>query len=186
MIYAGWAPDRLTSKSAEHLTPPHIVRAVLRVLGEIDLDPCAETRDNPNVPAKEHYTVGDCSLQQEWHGRVYMNPPYGKTSEDPVLQWMKKIVGEIWAGRVTEAIVLWRASTDTDAWVILTECMMKVCFIQGRLKFGAESNTGPAPFPSVAFYYGPNDILFHHVFMKLGQVWDCPRVGGQSSLRSWK
>ncbi len=178
--------DHRTSKSAEHLTPPHIVRAVLRVLGEIDLDPCAERANEHNVPAKKHFSIGDCSLQREWQGRVYMNPPYGKTSDDPVQAWMEKIAGEIRSGRVQEAIVLWRASTDTDAWVIITEVTEKICMIHHRLTFGAETNTGPAPFPSIAFYHGPKANLFHKVFMKLGQIWDCPKVGGQAPIRMWE
>jgi len=180
-----------TSKSAEHLTPPHIVAAVLEVLNIIDLDPCSEAHEGANIPAKVHFTKEDDGLRRDWSGKVFLNPPYGSTGTGgkeggKVLEWMKKIAGEYREGRVVEGIILWRSSTDTPAWRILTETASRVCFIKGRLWFHAKGKSGPAPFPSVVFYLGENSEKFKEVFSHLGQVWDCPRVGGQTPIRSWK
>lgn len=57
----------------EWLTPP----AILQSLGEFDLDPCAPI-NRPWATARQHYTILDNGLLQEWFGRVWMNPPYGK------------------------------------------------------------------------------------------------------------
>lgn len=54
------------------LTPPAIIKA----LGEFDLDPCASL-DRPWDTAKKHYTIEDNGLAQVWSGRVWCNPPYG-------------------------------------------------------------------------------------------------------------
>ena len=73
-----------SSQSAEWLTPPSILKLVQKVFGgEIDLDPCseAETTDNPNVPAKKHYTKQSDGLKQPWQGKVFLNPPYGQGVE---------------------------------------------------------------------------------------------------------
>ncbi|BAZ19055.1 C-5 cytosine-specific DNA methylase (plasmid) [Calothrix sp. NIES-4071] len=48
-------PKTSNKKSDNWYTPPHIVSLVVKVLGEIDLDPCAEV--NKRIPAREHYTV---------------------------------------------------------------------------------------------------------------------------------
>jgi hypothetical protein len=48
-----------SSETPEWYTPEHIITRVIGVMGEIDLDPCSNDKDNPNVPAKEHYTQAD-------------------------------------------------------------------------------------------------------------------------------
>ena len=50
-------------------------------MGEIDLDPCSNSKAQPNVPALNHFTVEDDGLEQKWFGRVYMNPPYGRENQ---------------------------------------------------------------------------------------------------------
>jgi len=56
----------------EWYTPREIVAA----LGEFDLDPCAPCPDF--YTAKTCYTKADDGLSKEWHGRVWLNPPYSR------------------------------------------------------------------------------------------------------------
>lgn len=170
------ATGQLSSKSAEHYTPPYLVESIIKVLEQIDLDPCSNAQGQPNIPALKHYTKLDNGLILIWQGKVYMNPPYGDTgTEGSILQWVKKLVGEYLTGSVTEAIVLWRASTDTEAWNILTAACEKICFVDGRIKFSSDKpQKGPATFASVFFYMGKNPEKFEQEFRKHGQVWDVP------------
>jgi hypothetical protein len=48
-------------------------------LGPFDLDPCTMSF-RPHSTADEHieHDRGGCGLKAEWHGRVWLNPPYGK------------------------------------------------------------------------------------------------------------
>ena len=70
------------SNSAEWHTPRRIIDCVLKVMGEIDLDPCSNAKGREaNVPARVHFTKHDDGLAQTWRGRVYMNPPYGEATE---------------------------------------------------------------------------------------------------------
>lgn len=55
----------------EWLTPP----AILKALGEFDLDPCSPV-NRPWDTAKNHYTEKDNGLILPWSGRVFCNPPY--------------------------------------------------------------------------------------------------------------
>jgi len=139
-----------SSATGEWTTPPEILARVVQCLGAIDLDPCADAAHT--VPAAHHITANADGLQQPWHGRVYMNPPYGRA----IGVWIDKLIAEFDAGHVTAAIALVPARTDTawfrhlDAWPI--------AFWHGRLHFGGASNA--APFPSALVGMGvPVDRL---------------------------
>ncbi len=127
-----------SSATAEWTTPPAVLTRVVQCLGAIDLDPCADAAHT--VPATRHFTVNLDGLHQPWSGRVYMNPPYGR----PIRRWVTKLLEEVAAGRVTAAIALVPARTDT-AWFRQLDGW-PVAFWHGRLRFGAAPNA--APFPS--------------------------------------
>lgn len=152
-----------SSESPEHYTPKKIIDATLWCLGEIDLDPCSNSHETPNVPAALHYTAEDDGLAQEWHGRVYMNPPYGRE----IGAWVDKLIHEHKHGGVTYAIALLPARTDTQWFVKLRD--YPVCFVTGRLTF--IGNDDPAPFPSAVFYLGDDIEQFYYAFVELGDIW---------------
>lgn len=171
-----------SSAKQEWFTPPEIVRAVLQVFrGQIDCDPCARMQNDPNLPAEVAYTIDEDGLNQSWGGRVYMNPPYGPG----VNQWFIKLAALLESNEVQEAVVLWKASTDTKAWATLISCSDRVCFIKGRLKFYdcVKKANCPAPFPSIICYAGRDVTRFSEIFSKFGQIWISPSAScRQSSL----
>ena len=71
-----------TENSAVWLTPPEIIEA----LGPFDLDPCAPV-SRPWDTASHHYTEQDDGLSKEWHGRIWLNPPYGRKT----FTWIKRL-----------------------------------------------------------------------------------------------
>ena len=151
--------------SSEWYTPKYILERVLKVMGGIDLDPCAEkhTHEGPNVPARWHITKAEDGLKYEWHGRVFANPPYGRCMRE----WAQKFIEEYKSGRMTEGILLAHARTDTVWYSYVSG--VPVCFIRGRLRFSDSKNT--APFPSALFYVGPDPVRFAQVFNDLGSVY---------------
>lgn len=153
-----------TSNTDEWNTPQEILRRVLAVMGEIDLDPCSNSEESPNVPAALHYTEDMNGLAREWRGRVYMNPPYG----DVIGDWAEKLVSEYRAGRVTQALALVPARTDTQWFRAFRE--FPRCFIIGRLKFGDATNS--ATFPSVVISLGCDRQKFMSVFGEIGDVYE--------------
>jgi hypothetical protein len=152
-----------SSDTPEHYTPQTVIDATLDCLGAIDLDPCSNNHGQPNVPAAQHFTIENDGLKQEWHGRVYMNPPYGREIE----KWVKKLCAEHETGDVTEAIALVPSRTDTRWWMLLRD--YPVCFVAGRLTF--VGNQDPAPFPSAIFYLGENIGRFYRTFAGFGDCW---------------
>jgi hypothetical protein len=61
----------------EHYSPKWIFDAFGVVF---DLDVCAPEGGVPWIPAKKSFSIKDDGLSQNWHGLVWMNPPYSKTT----------------------------------------------------------------------------------------------------------
>lgn len=152
----------MSSDSAEWFTPWDIIERVQTLFGEIDLDPCSND-GVPVVPALKHFKENDDGLTQEWSGRVYMNPPYGRG----IGAWVTKLADAHASGDVPEAVALVPARTDTEWFQSFRDAA--VCLIRGRLRF-SESETG-APFPSTAVYLGPRREAFIAAFTDIGDVW---------------
>ncbi len=160
-----------SSETPEHYTPDEIITAVVACMGGIDLDPCSNSHEAPNVPAALHYTRADDGLAQPWQGCVYMNPPYGREI-DP---WIAKLVSEYETGAVSEAIALVPARTDTQWWQRLRN--YHICFVTGRLSFKGAGNNESAPFPSAVVYLGNETDRFVSAFEGIGDIWHRTRHG---------
>ena len=152
-----------SSETPEWYTPADLLDLVVEVFGVIDLDPCSNSAEKPNVPAMKHYTIHDNGLAHDWQGRVFMNPPYGRD----IVEWIEKLAAEFEAGRVTQGIALVPARTDT-AWFRRLRDFPR-CFISGRLRFNGHE-TG-APFPSMAVYLGSDLTQFVSVFSQIGDIY---------------
>lgn len=150
-----------SSDSPEWYTPQHIIDLVIELFDRIDLDPCSNSHETPNVPALAHYTAADDGLALPWHGRIYMNPPYG----DEVTAWVNRIIQAYQDSEIAEGIALLPARIDTNWFQPLWDYPM--CFIKGRLKFSGSENS--APFPSVLVYFGVDVERFCDVFEEIGR-----------------
>lgn len=77
-----FATDPVSHKGKTNvwLTPIELVNA----LGEFDLDPCAYPK---HVTAKNLIYPPKCGLEIPWNGRVWLNPPYGKSTK----VWLEKL-----------------------------------------------------------------------------------------------
>jgi hypothetical protein len=63
---------------------------------------------------------------------LWLNPPY---SYPHIEEWMGKIVTEVTAGRVREAIMVTNNATDTDWFKQGFSICDALCFTHGRIKF---------------------------------------------------
>lgn len=133
----------MTSKTPEWSTPWRFFQDLVKEFGVFDLDPCATPE---NAKAAKFFTLEDDGLSRAWAGRVFMNPPYGRT----IGLWMKKAWES--AGGGAHVVCLVPARTDT-AWWHDYASKGDVRFIRGRLKFG-DAKVG-APFPSALVIFRP-------------------------------
>jgi DNA N-6-adenine-methyltransferase (Dam) len=154
-----------TSNSDEWYTPPDIVELVLRVLKEIDLDPCAES--DKKIPARLHYTLKDDGLQQDWHGRLFINPPFSCPGK-----WVEKLQDSMLSGANLEAIALLPTATDTD-WLNSILKTQPICFLKERIKFldGDYQPNLLAPHSHCLVYWGDHEQQFKEVFEEYGIVY---------------
>lgn len=156
-------PLMSSSETPEWYTPLSIIERVQSFFGEIDLDPCSNSHEAPNVPARTLYTKEDDGLAQSWHGRTYMNPPYGSE----ISKWVKKLLDEYKCGNVQEALTLVPGRIDTSWFQPLYAHL--ICALKGRVQFiGASTNS--APFPSVIVYLGPRQRDFIEAFEDMGPI----------------
>lgn len=116
------AHQKTIGKNDEWLTPP----AILDALGSFDLDPCSPINP-PWWTAKVCLTELNDGLRAEWHGRVWLNPPFDRRQRP---EWMRKMADH------GNGIMLIPAATETKAF---DEFVWKradaICFVKGRPHF---------------------------------------------------
>lgn len=154
------------SLTNEWYTPASYIEAARLVLGAIDLDPASCEEANETVQATRFLTGDDDGLTFEWHGRVWLNPPYGRIA-GPFIDYL---VDEFEAGHTTAAVALVNAHcTDTQWFQRLWDHTL--CFTDHRIDFaaGTEDRSG-STHGSVFVYLGPDADLFAKHFAEFGAV----------------
>jgi phage N-6-adenine-methyltransferase len=126
----------------EWFTPPDLLDRARRVLGDFDLDPASHPAAQRQVMAAEFFTKDDDGLAKNWHGRVWLNPPY---AQPHIANFVQKMIAEIGAGRVTAAIMLTHNYTDTAWFQNAAAIAEAICFTRGRVRFIDINNAIAAP-----------------------------------------
>jgi ParB family chromosome partitioning protein len=155
-----------SDESHEWYTPQKYIEAARKVLVDIDLDPASCGRANEVVKAKKFYAEAENGLKQTWHGKIWLNPPYGDIGP----RFVEKLINEYNEGRVAEAIVVLNAhATDTQWFQPMFNHLL--CFTDHRPKFWNKDGVGEAPNHGAVFsYIGPQPDKFARVFSALGNV----------------
>lgn len=152
----------------EWFTPPEFIAMARAVLGGIDLDPATHELAQATVQAAQYFTKDDDGLQHEWHGRVWLNPPY---AQPMIAQFVSKMVTERLAGHVTAGIMLTHNYTDTSWFHEAATTADAICFTRGRVKFYEPDGDVAAPTQGQAFFYfGTEAKLFAARFNAAGFV----------------
>lgn len=108
-----------------------------------ELDVCAVEE---NAKCDNYYSPEIDGLAQDWHGTLWMNPPYGRE----IIHWMRKAYE---SSRDNGATVVCLVPSRTDTiWWHGYAMKGEIHLIKGRLKFGDGKNV--APFPSAIIVYG--------------------------------
>lgn len=117
-------------------TPLELVKS----LGKFDLDPCGN-KLHPTAPI----IFEDKGLEQEWFGRVWMNPPYSQNSA-----WVDRFIEH------KNGVALLFARTDTKWCQKLLSKVDHVFFLARRISFlrSGEKQKWTGGAPSALFYFG--------------------------------
>lgn len=134
------------------LTPPYILEA-LGGWASFDLDPCASPPPQPWRTAQEMIAAPESDgLAARWHGRVWLNPPYGREMG----AWLWRLAGH----NCGTALIFARTETEIFRRTVW-ERASGLLFLYGRLNFHdrdgirADKNSGA---PSVLCAYGASDL----------------------------
>lgn len=112
--------QKTIGKNQEWLTPPEIISS----LGHFDLDPC-DAINSPFVTAEKTYVK--YGLENEWSGRVWLNPPFDRRERS---KWMKKM------SEHNDGIMLVPAACETEAFYkYVWGKASGVLFLKGRPHF---------------------------------------------------
>lgn len=147
------------SGNNEWYTPTKYIDIAREVMGSIDTDPATSEVANRNVQATTYFTAEDNGLEQEWHGNVWMNPPY---AQPLISQFSEKLIEELESGNTKQAMVLVNNATDTVWFNNLAKHATAIWFIKGRIKFiDIHGNPGGAPLQGQCIlYFGDNAESF--------------------------
>jgi len=152
----------------EWFTPAEYIELARGVLGEIDLDPATHDEAQKTIKAARYFTKADDGLKREWHGRVWLNPPY---AQPLIADFVSKMCAERRAGRVTAAIMLTHNYTDTAWFHDAASVADVICFTRGRVKFYEPDGATAAPTQGQAFFYFGSEIeVFAAAFRAIGFV----------------
>ena len=135
----------LTEGKDEWLTPPHIFKP----LQPFDLDVCQPVKP-PWLIAPKGFNKLDNGLDQEWHGFVWCNPPYGGEAH----RWLSRML------KHRNGIALIFARTDTETFQDFVFTADAILFIKGRLSFYNVDGVkgGNAGAPSCLIAYGKEAV----------------------------
>jgi phage N-6-adenine-methyltransferase len=155
----------------EWFTPAEYIELARAVLGGIDLDPATHEQAQETIKAAHYFTKDDDGLAHEWHGRVWLNPPY---AQPDIALFVSKMVTERLAAHVSAAIMLTHNYTDTAWFQEAATTADAICFTRGRVKFYEPEGKTAAPTQGQAFFYFGNDVeLFASRFCTIGFVVPC-------------
>ena len=172
------------SKSQEWFTPPVYVNAAREVMGGIDLDPASCAAANAIIGAPTFYDRATDGLSRRWYGRIWLNPPYGKTGgygsngdwnpragESNAKVWTEKLLDEWYSRRVSQAVLLVNAVPGQKWFRPLFD--FPICFTDHRIRF-IDGRTGAIqeqPTHSNAFVYlGTRPEQFAKLFGVFGTI----------------
>ena len=143
-------------------SPTEFVGDVVKFFGTVDLDPCCNDVDNPNVPALNYYTEETNGLIHKWHGKVFMNHPYSESKT-----WIPYAVSQYEQGNTSEMVLLIKLDVSTKWWRSVSNYPWIA--VNSRLRFSAAKSA--APFQSAIIYLGKNLEKFNTVFGKYGTLY---------------
>jgi hypothetical protein len=107
------------------------------------------------VKAKAYFSAARNGLTKEWCGKVFLNPPF---SQSLIAPFVAKLLAEIAAGNVTEAIMLTNNYTDTVWFQSAVAVADAICFTKGRVRYEDPEGNPCQPTQGQAFFYFGNHL----------------------------
>lgn len=155
----------LSSETNEWYTPKAIAEFAHIVLGGIDLDPASCPEANETIGATKFFTIDDNGLRWQWHGRIFLNPPYGKTAGYSTQGiWLRYLIYQYQKSNAVAALAVTRVAVGYDwfsrLWRLWPVCITDKCVGFDRPRAFGSNKDGPSKVASALWYFGPNVEIF--------------------------
>jgi phage N-6-adenine-methyltransferase len=158
----GQAAMASNSGNNEWYTPSEWIERARQAMRSIDVDPASNATAQNTVQASEWYDQERDGLKQEWHGNVWLNPPYARGL---IEAFVERLLEQYQSGNTQQAIVLVDNRTDTRWFQQLCSVASAVAFTKGRVNFYNETVESSSPANGSAFVYlGRNFQAFRQAF----------------------
>jgi ParB family transcriptional regulator, chromosome partitioning protein len=152
----------------EWYSPTEFIEAARAAMGGIDLDPASCAKANEAVRADRFYSVREDGLAQDWFGKIWLNPPYGRFAP----KFVERFIDLFKQGSIEQGILLLGTHHLTTNWFHeLIGPNSVICLPNKRLQFSG-SLARPAH-GSVIIGIGVNQKKFIQAFSELGRILCC-------------
>jgi phage N-6-adenine-methyltransferase len=157
-VHVSW-----NSGQNEWYTPSYIIEKARYVMEGIELDPASSEIANATVKAQDYFTIVDNGLEQDWWGKVWLNPPY---SQPDIANFAKAVITKSY----DQIMILVNNATETDWFQMMAAHVNIVCLVNKRVKFFDKTGSATgAPLQGQAILYkGPNINRFLDAFKEGG------------------
>ena len=150
------------SRSVEWYTPKYVFDALDL---DFDLDPCSPPIHKYKTRAANHYVLPkNDGLIDQWFGKVWCNPPFGKGID----KWVEKMYQH------NNGVLLVNVSALPNRWFHkYFDRYTAICFIKGRINFinGIDQSNGAPAHGQMLISFG-NDTKQAVLNCNLGVSWD--------------
>lgn len=156
----------LQATDIEWWTPPQYANLARNVMNGIDLDPASCAEANKHIRAGRFFDRDKDGLTKEWHGRIWLNPPYGRQAR----LFIEQLIAEWHSQRVKQAVVLLNCNSIETRWFDPLR-KFPLCFPKGRIHFiSPNTPTRSATHGSVFVYLGNRRAAFVKEFSTIGDI----------------
>jgi len=142
-------------------------------MGGIDCDPASNDMAQRLVKAGTYFTKEKDGLNCDWHGNVWLNPPYSRGLIEP---FVHKLLRELEAGRVSSAILLTNNSASSHWHQHAASFSTLLCNPSKRIGFlelqedGTYAQKNGNDRGQTFFFYGSDPEAFMQTFADLGNI----------------
>lgn len=157
----------------DYFTPPEIIDAARQAMGDIDLDAASHPLANRVHQIPDFFHINRSAFDNDWHGRVWLNPPYGNNAP-----WFERIVQYVESGEVEQLCILspmWAFTTEIAKPMLRMSAATVLLSPTPRFWGNASNRTG-VNHPHGIVYFGDRVNEFLAAFTPFGipvrMAWD--------------
>jgi hypothetical protein len=153
------------SSFQDYFTPPDIIAAARQAMGGIDLDAASHWGANRVHQIPDYFHVNRSAFENPWHGRVWLNPPYGDNAP-----WFREIQRYVTSGAVEQVCMLspmWAFITGIAQPIVDLSSALVLLSPTPRFWGNSEGRTGRND-PHGVLYMGKRRAQFLKAFREHG------------------